>query len=98
MKFKPVNRYILVEPIEISPVKKKKASVLLPENYNPKTERFKLCRTVAIGPECTRNVIPNSLAVVDNSMVERIEVLDNIFYLVLENHVVGVIDENLEDL
>ena len=94
MNFKPVNRYLLIEPIEIKPEKEKKVSVLLPEAYNPREDRFKLCRVVSIGPECTRNVRPNSLAVVDNTMVEKIEVLGQTFFLILENHVVGVVDED----
>ena len=93
MKFKPVNRYLLVDPIEIKPEEKGKPNVLLPDMYKPESARFKMCRVVRIGPECTRNVLANSLAVVENSMVEKIEVLDNTFYVVLETHVIGVIDE-----
>ena len=94
MKLKPVNRYLLIELIEIEPEKEKKVSVLLPETYNPAENRFKLCRVVKIGPECSRNVTSNSLAVIDSTMVEKNEVLGQIFLLVLENHVVGVIDEH----
>ena len=93
MKFKPVNRYLLVEPIEIKPEEKDKSKVLLPEIYKPENSRFKMCRVVSIGPECTRNVVSNSLTIVENSMVEKIEVLDDTFYVILEAHVIGVIDE-----
>ena len=93
MKFKPVNRYLLVEPIEIKPEEKGKPNVLVPDMYKPESARFKMCRVVSIGPECTRNVLANSLAVVENSMVEKIEVLDNTFYVILEAHIIGVIDE-----
>jgi len=93
MKFKPVNRYLLVEPIEIKPEKKDKPKVLLPEVYKTESARFKMCRVVSIGPECTKNVRANSLAVVENSMVEKIEVLDNTFYVILETHVIGIINE-----
>jgi len=91
MKFKPVNRYLLIEPIEIKPKEKGKPKVLLPEVYKAESARFKMCRVVKIGPECTRNVVANSLAVVENSMVEKIEVLDHIFYVILEAHIIGVI-------
>jgi len=50
MKFKPVNRYLLVEPIEIKPEKKDKPKVLLPEVYKAESARFKMCRVVSIGP------------------------------------------------
>jgi len=93
MKFKPVNRYLLVEPIEIKPEPKGKPKVLVPDIYKPETARFKMCRVVRIGPECTKNVRANSLAVVENTMVEKIDVLDNTFYVILETHVIGIIDE-----
>ena len=49
-----------------------------------------MCRVVSIGPECTKKrTLANSLAVVENSMVEKIEVLDSTFYVILETHVIG---------
>ena len=40
MKFKPVNRYLLVEPIEIKPEEKGKPKVLVPDVYKPESARF----------------------------------------------------------
>jgi len=92
MNFTPVGKYLLIEPIT-SPPEKKKTKVLLPEDYKPKgAVRYKMCRVVTVGPECAKNIEANTLAVIENSMVEKIEVLENIFYVILENYVVGVID------
>ena len=96
MKFTPVGRYLLVEPIEIA-TKKKKSEVLLPDSYKPTgASRFKMCRVNKIGAECTRNVRTHTLIVVENSMVEKIEVLENTFYVILETHVIGTVDEQTQ--
>jgi len=96
MNFIPVGRYLLIEPIIVENVrgKKKKPQVLLPESYEPNTvERFKVCRVVKVGPECGPHITANTLAVVNNSMVEKIKVFDTDFYVILENHAVGVVNE-----
>ena len=95
MSFTPVGRYLLVEPIEIKEKKKKGvAQVLVPDSYaSQNVPRFKMCRVVKVGAECTPHVSANTLAVVDNTMVEKIEVLENTFFIILENHVVGIVEE-----
>jgi len=94
MNFTPVGRYLLVEPIEIRTKKNKTAKVLVPDSYNTKnTPRFKMCRVVKAGPDCNSQIAANTLAVIENPMVERVEVLDNVFFIILENHVVGLVEE-----
>jgi len=94
MNFTPVGRYLLVEPIEIKAKKSNAAKVLVPDSYNAKnTPRFKMCRVVKAGPDCASHVAANTLAVIENSMVERVEVLDNVFCIILETHVVGLVEE-----
>jgi hypothetical protein len=95
MKFTPVGRYLLIEPVAIQDAKKEKLStVLLPEEcQGNNVERYKACRIIRVGPECSPHWSPNTLAIVENSMVERINVFENNFYVILENHVIGLIDE-----
>jgi|TARA_R110000824_G_scaffold57604_1_gene156570 hypothetical protein len=95
MKFTPVGRYLLIEPVVIQDAKKDNPSkVLLPEECQGGTvERYKACRVLLVGPECSSHWSPNTLAIVENSMVERINVFENNFYVVLESHVIGLIDK-----
>ena len=94
MNFTPVGRYLLVEPIEIKTKKSKTAKVLVPDSYNEKSApRFKMCRVVKVGSDCNSQVVANTLAVIENSMVERVDVLENTFFIILENHIVGLVEE-----
>lgn len=91
MNFQPVNRHMLIEPIEIAETAE--SQVLLPEDYKPSDERYKLCKVVKVAADCTEQVAPNILAIVNASMIEEIRVLDNRFFLVLENHIMGVVGD-----
>ena len=93
MNVKPVNRQLLVEPIEIPKEKNKKPAVLLPDDYNPKQEQYKLCRILKVSEDCSQSFQANTLAIVNAPMVEKIQVLDSVIHLVLENHIVGIVNE-----
>tara|TARA_R110000824_G_scaffold227766_5_gene415620 strand:- start:628 stop:909 length:282 start_codon:yes stop_codon:yes gene_type:complete len=93
MKIKPVNRQLMIEPIQIPKGEGKKSEVLLPDDYKPQKEQYKLCRILEVAEDCMSSFQPNTLAIVNAPMVEKIQVLDDIIHLVLENHVVGIVDE-----
>jgi len=90
MIFKPVNRYLLIEPIEEQ--KREETGVLLPEEYSTQSIHG-CCRILAIAPDCTREVRRGQLVVINNSMVETIKVMGETVHVLLENHVLGVIEE-----
>ncbi len=54
MKFKPVNRYLLVEPIVET--EKEETGVLLPEEYSV-ANPFSSCRVLAIASDCNRDIL-----------------------------------------
>ena len=89
MKFKPVNRHLLVKPIE---EEKQKTSVLIPEAALPKPI-YGCCEVLAIAGDCTREIRAGHIAVINNAMLEEVKIVDEIFYLILENHVIGVTDK-----
>ena len=90
MKFKPVNRYLLVEPI--AEAKKEETGVLLPEEYSVPNP-FSSCRVLAIAADCSRDILRDNMVVINNSMLEKVTIQGSTFYLVLENHVVGITSE-----
>lgn len=92
MNFKPVNRHLQVELIQL-PKDKSKSSVLLPENYNPRSEQYKLCRVVAVADDCAKHFVKKTLIAVNAPMIEKVRILDEEVHLILENHVVGIVNE-----
>ena len=87
MKFKPVNRHLLVEPI--TEQEKENTGVLLPEEYST-TNPFTSCRVLDIANDCSRDILKDNIIVINDSMLEKVTIQGNIFYLILENHVVGI--------
>ena len=92
MNVKPVNRHLQVEIINL-PKEGKKQRVLLPEDYRKSDEQFKLCRVVAVATDCAQHFRENILVAVNAPMVEKVRVLDEDVFLILENHVVGIVSE-----
>ena len=72
---------------------KTKSSVLLPENYNPRNEQYKLCRVVAVADDCAKHFVKKTLIAANASMIEKVKILDKEVHIILENHVVGIVNE-----
>ena len=92
--FRPVNRYLVVEPIEEKEVGA--TTVLLPEEYTATTP-YGCCRVLAVASDCTRDVHAGQVAVINNTMLEKIEVLGTTLHLILENHILGTTDPTQEE-
>jgi len=87
MHFKPVNRHLLVEPL--TEEDQKETGVLLPEEYSVQNP-FTCCRVAAIADDCSRTALRGDIVVIRTSMLEEVNVKGGTFYLVLENHVMGI--------
>ena len=86
MKFKPVNRHLLVKPLE---EEKEESTVLIPETSKQKPV-YGCCEVLAIAGDCTREIRAGHIAIINNAMLEEVNIMDETFYLILENHVIGV--------
>ena len=96
-KIQPLNRHLLIVP-NFSSRKKENAGVLLPEGYSPPKERYIMASILDISRDCSEHIRSLKLRtpeipaiVVDRSMIEEIKIFDKIYYMILENHVVGVV-------
>jgi len=96
MKFEPFNRHLLLEPILEKKKEEKQSTILLPEDYSI-AKRHEVYEVVAVAQDCIQLATSDvgKTIVVDNTMVEEIDVNGDVFYLLLENHIYGVI--NLEE-
>ena len=93
MKISPRNRHIVVEKVEEKNKEERKTGILLPEDYKEKPKPYALVRIRDTAPDCTVSVGKGDVALVENSMIQKIEIQGETVYLVLENYIYGVISK-----
>ena len=91
MRFKPMNRHLLVELLPEED-EQENSAVLLPDNYKPVKSQHIAVRLLEKAPDCSIQCAHGSVLVVENSMLNEIVYNDSVFHLVLENYVLGVIE------
>jgi co-chaperonin GroES (HSP10) len=91
MRISPRNRHIVVEIIDDSTQEEPKSNVLLPESYKKEEKSYTVVKVLESSPTCTINIGRGDKIIVENSMVQKFEIGENEFYLVLENYVYGVL-------
>tara|TARA_R110000824_G_scaffold174460_3_gene352640 strand:- start:394 stop:681 length:288 start_codon:yes stop_codon:yes gene_type:complete len=93
MKFNPRNRHIL-----LSDVPKMHDSdvptILLPEEYTAQLNPFGVYKVEQYSGDCTKLSVDDvgKLVLVNESMVEKVNVDQGEFLLILENHIYGVLN------
>jgi co-chaperonin GroES (HSP10) len=100
MKLKPVNRWILIEPHwaieEKASTVLPGGTVLLPDDFKSAKERYREFQVVSISEQCTKNIRQGHKIIADNTMVEIIKVGDEEFHMILENHIIALIEKESE--
>tara|TARA_Y100000310_G_C20589954_1_gene767465 strand:- start:1027 stop:1332 length:306 start_codon:yes stop_codon:yes gene_type:complete len=91
MRISPRNRHIVVEIIDDNTQEESKSNVLLPDSYKREEKPYAIVKVLESSPTCTINISKGDKIIVENSMVQKIEIGENEFYLVLENYVYGVL-------
>ena len=103
MHFNPRNRHLSIEIIDqaeeelpfFSPGDYK-PKILLPDDYKPIKEEYALVRLIDWAPDCSGIYLDNDVLVVKQNMIEEIKAGGETFHLVLENYVMGILDEERE--
>ena len=91
--FKPLNRHLLVEKVELEAEKEKEDSlVLVPDDYKLiKKSAHGLYKVIAEAEDCEKvSNCEGREIVVDESMVQKIALNNKTYYLILENYIYGV--------
>ena len=83
----PLNRHLVVEPIL---EQRKDSGVLVPDDYKTEESAYILVTLSRSHPES--DLIPGSKLVVPTHVVEEINFFGEKYHIVLENHVVGLLD------
>jgi len=96
MRFHPRNRHLLVE--HLPEEEKQQPAVLLPENYKPTTEQYIPVRVIQRAPDCSIDnemypglFVEGNIVIVEGSMLNEVKYDGEVYHLVLENYVLGVI-------
>jgi len=89
--FQPVNRYILIE-IEDENENKTESGVILPDDFKVKDEKFVSANVLSWADDVrfTERLRTNAMVIVDKSMVEEINVNNQLFTIIQDNYVVGI--------
>jgi co-chaperonin GroES (HSP10) len=90
MNFIPAHRHVLVQKRERAE-EKKEPLVLVPDGYEPKIDAYTRVRVIKTANNCTIPAVPGDELVIREAFIEELSLDGNTFYLVLENHVMGVI-------
>ena len=88
--FKPVNRYILINPTKIE-TDTTESLFVLPDDYKAAEERYIEVVAIASAPDVRFDIKPDTKLVVDASMIEEISIGRTIYNIILDNYVVGMI-------
>ena len=88
MKFEPRNRHLLVEKIEKD--EEEQTDILLPEGYK-QVDEYTLLRVLATSPDCILIARKGEKVVAPTHMIQDINVGEQSYSIVLENHICGVL-------
>ena len=120
-KFKPFNKHLLVEKVEVSK-KQSNSPVLIPEEAIQE-DRYVLVKFICAAKDCDKSLVnlnpdtpwwasqtgtvddqftssarenKNISLIVDNTMIENIKFNGEEVYIVHQNYVVGILDDDKE--
>lgn len=91
--FKPVNRHLWLQPVDVPTQEEENTTILVPDNYKPKTSPYEVYRLIGKSSDCTLKVELTDYVIVDSSMTNLLELNGEKFYLVLENYVFATFKE-----
>ena len=92
MKFNPVNRHVWVE-VQHEAASPEQSDILLPEEYTQKKTPFTTCRVLKSALDCNLMLLEGDLVIVDTNMVQELKNGSDVFTVVLENYVYGVLQD-----
>jgi len=94
MILNPRNRHLLVIPQEDAEQEEERA-VLLPENYRKPQSPYVAVSVLAVAPDVSQLLMAGDSLVVERSMLKEVTFEGETFYLVLENYILGIVEQEL---
>ena len=92
MSLDPRNRFLLLEEAP-QPTEENAPTILLPEDYNVKTNQFGVYKISQISTDCSKVSLEDigKLVVVEDHMVSTASLDQGDFLVIQENHIYGVL-------
>jgi len=91
MKFQPCNRYLLIQKAEKT--LEVESLIQVPEGFKPSGPTHEMVTIKAIAAGTKPPLAVGDRAVVLGHMIEEVDFGEGKVYLILENHVVGIVRE-----
>lgn len=85
---KPFNRHILIKPIE-KEEQKEQSLIVLPTDYKKPESPHQLAEVLKLSDDCSIELYVGDKIVFEKRMLNKIQIHDKVYYLVLENYVYG---------
>lgn len=83
----------MVIEVEKEKEEKETGTVLLPEGYKTKEDPFVAAKVVSTSPTDTAIATEGDIVLVNRRMIESVKYKDCEYDIVMENHVVGVLND-----
>ena len=88
---KPVNRHIVVK---YKPQEEKiNSDILLPDDYKPPEKNHVVVEVLASSDDISFSCKKGDKIVIDKKMLDEITIQHSTYYLILENYVIGVLED-----
>jgi len=96
MNFKPFNRHLVVNMIE-EENKNKDSVIVLPTDYEKPRSPYAEARVVQVSDDSKfyEKLSVNDTILVERSMLQKVDINEYSFYLVLENYIYGRINNEI---
>jgi len=92
MSFVPLNRHLLVKPVGQDEDSEPAPAILLPDGYKPVKSGYEAVEITQVAKDCNLALVPGQVAIVQASMIDKIDYEGREYWIVLQNHVVGTIE------
>ena len=95
MTFKPLNRHLWLEPVVDEAPQKAGPSttILVPDDYKVQTSPYQPYKVLGSATDCSIDVADGEVVVAASTMVNKIELGSQEYFLLLENYVFATVGE-----
>ena len=94
MMINPRNRHLVVIPQDERQQEEERA-VLLPEGYRKPESPHAVVSVLSVAPDVSQLLMAGDTLVVERSMLKEVTFKGETFYLVLENYILGIVDQEV---
>ena len=94
MSLEPRNRHLSVYICE-EPEPEQERTVLLPENYRAPQAPYVAASVLAVAPDVSQRVLAGETVIIERSMLNEVTFKGETFYLILENYILGVVEQEI---